>query len=41
MNIKLNIHGHHHENSTHLLENGTVSVCCYGVRVLKGDNYAK
>lgn len=40
-NILLNIHGHHHENATHVLENGTIAVCCYGVRVLKGDANAK
>lgn len=33
-NVPLNIHGHHHENKTTILENGTTSICCYGVRLM-------
>ena len=33
-NEPLNIHGHHHENFSKVLENGTRSVGCFGVQIV-------
>lgn len=40
-NVPLNIHGHHHDNMRSVLENGTTSICCYGVRLIDTANIAK
>jgi Icc-related predicted phosphoesterase len=40
-NVPLNIHGHHHNNMRSVLENGTTSICCYGVRLIDTANIAK
>jgi Icc-related predicted phosphoesterase len=37
-NIPLNLHGHHHENKTTFLENGTTSICTYGVNLITINN---
>ena len=33
-NVSLNIHGHFHECSEHYMQNGTKSICCYGVQLI-------
>jgi Icc-related predicted phosphoesterase len=33
-NVPLNIHGHFHDNMSSVLENGTLSMCCYGATIL-------
>lgn len=33
-NISLHLHGHHHENRKTVLENGTTSICTYGVSII-------
>jgi Icc-related predicted phosphoesterase len=38
-NVPLNIHGHHHENMSGALENGTKSICCYGVKVIDTQDF--
>ena len=33
-NVPLNIHGHHHDNTKNVLENGTTSICCHKVQLI-------
>lgn len=38
-NVPLNLHGHHHVNEKNVLSNGTLSVCCYKVRLLETNTF--
>ena len=40
-NTPLNIHGHHHDNTKNVLENGTTSICCYRVQIIDTEDLKK